>query len=136
MIPDAEKTISSYLRDHPDVSALSTRIVGKTPPATAEPWVRVTELDAPAAAASRADHLISFLVQLDVYAGATGGQPEAKTHARTIRAALHAMPGVHDETVVTQVRVIGWLRAPDPDFEPARDRVIITASVIAHEAPA
>lgn len=133
MIPDAEKLVSNYLRNHFDVAALAARVVGKTPATTTTAWVRVTQLAANADLDSRADHLVNFMVQLDCYAGSTGGQPEANLLARTVREALHEMP---DETfvdaVVSSARFVGMLRLPDQDFEPARERVVLTAQVYAH----
>jgi hypothetical protein len=135
LIPDAEKVVSKYLREHADVVPLGTRFVGKTPDDITSSWVRVTQLDASPPPDSRADHLIRYLLQFDVYAGA-GGQPEANLNTRTIRAALNDMPGLHDDAVVTAVRFAGQLRRPDTDFENARERVILTAQIWAHAAPA
>lgn len=139
MIVDIEKLTSKYLRADPDIIAIGTRIRAVTPAAqsggTAEPWTRLTMLDAQSATRSRADHLIDYMVQADVYAGSTGGQPEALTHARTVREVLHRMPGLHPDGVVTSVRFTGMIRLPDGDFEPARERVVITAEIIAHPVP-
>lgn len=139
MIPDIEKVAGSYLRADSAVAAIvGRRIVGKTPSSVGEAWVRVTQLDARDAPDSRAEHLINYLLQFDCFAGyeppddAGHGQPEANLLARTVRDALWDMPGVHDDTVVTSVRFTGMTRIPDTDFEPARERVILTASIHAH----
>lgn len=134
LIPDAEKVTSYYLRQHPAVVALDARIVGKTPSSTAAPWVRVTQLDASQDDTSQFDHLVEFYLQLDCYAGATGGQPEASLLARTVRAAVIDMPGEHDDCIVTRARISGAARVPDQALEPARERVIVTAIVTAHPA--
>jgi hypothetical protein len=135
VIPDGEKITSRYLREHADVAALVDRVVGKTPDTTSTPWVRLTQLDATNAPGSRREHLISYLLQLDCYAGADGGQPEAKLLARTVRAALELMPdATHDGAVCTSVRIVGDVRRPDTDFEKARERVILTAIVHLHAA--
>ncbi len=110
-------------------------MVGKTPGSQVEPWVQVTWLSATNAAMLPVDHLTTSLVQLDCYAGKEGGQPEAKLLARTVRAALDVMPDSDFEDIeVTAVRFVGFLRAPDIEgYEPARERVILTAEVTAHE---
>lgn len=133
MIVDIERLVSGYLRAHPDVIALGTRVRSTTPGeqtgGVAAPWVRVRMLDS--RRVSRANWLINYMVQLDVYAGATGGQPQANVHALTIDAVLDAMPGEHTEGVVTKATT-ALARIPDGDFEPARERVIITAEIYAH----
>lgn len=137
LIPDAEKIVSRYLRVHPDVSTLGARIVGKSPDRRDTPWVRITQLDASNEPRSRVEHLISFLLQFDCYAGRDGGQPEASMLARTVRAALHAMPDArHEEAVVTQVTFTSMIRNPDLDIEPARERVILGAIVRIHAVSA
>jgi len=135
MIPDGEKLVSGYLRTHPAVVALDTRIVATTPDEDKRDttWVKLTQLDATNEARSRPEHLISFLLQLDCYAGKDGGQPEAVLLARTVRAALVAMPEVsHDGAAVTQARVLSHARIPDTAFEKARERVILTVDVKLH----
>lgn len=136
LIPDAEKVVSNYLREHEAVAAACPRIVatmpGESTGGTSSAWVRVIELAGSAQSDSKADHLITFLLQFDCYAGATGGQPEAKLIARTVRAALNDMPGTHEGGVVTSARIVGWRRLPDTDLEPARERVIVTATVVMH----
>lgn len=135
MIADSERAVSHYLLDDEDVAALvGRRIVGKPPDSQDEPWVQVTWLTAANDANLPVDYLTTSLVQLDCYAGKMGGQPEAKLIARTVRAALDEMPEeTFDEIEVTAVRFVGFARVPDTQgFEPARERVIITAQVTAH----
>lgn len=138
MIPDAEAIITAHLKAHADVTALGARIVGRTPSATKAPWARLTQLDASNDTSSRAEHLVSYLLQLDCYAGddamdAHDGQGEASLLARTVRAVLHAMPDQsHVGVVVTQVTFPSLLRLPDQDFEPAMERVVLTADVRMH----
>jgi hypothetical protein len=132
LIPDGERLVSNYLREHTDVSAIATRVVGKPPPSFEDPWVQVTLLDAANQANSQPEHLINYLIQCDCYAGEDGGQPEAKLLAFTVRAALDAMPGTHDDVVVSSVRFTGMARVPDPDHSPTRERVILTAIVWAY----
>lgn len=137
MIPYAQKVVSDFLRPR-----LAVRVVAH-PPAEGdrdEPWIQVTQLDAPQAPNDPADRLVEFYFQFDCYAGADGGMPEAERISRTLRDHLHLMPGQHDAptvdddaVVVSCVTIIGASSQPDTDaFEPARDRFVVTASVYAH----
>lgn len=133
MIPDIEKIVGGYLRTHADVVALGARVVGKTPQGTDTPWIRLTQLDDRAVGGHRSDHLIEYLLQLDIYAGKDGGQPEASLLNRTVREALRTMPGVHADATITGVDFVSAPRIPDDDdFEPARERYIRTVIVWAH----
>lgn len=123
LIPDIERVASDYLRTHADIVALSTRIVGKTPDSKTTSWVRVTELDSPQV--NHPDHLVEFMVQCDCYAGATGGQPEVKTLARTVRAVMGTLPNAG-------VTALGGPRGLDTDLEPARDNKVEVFLVYAH----
>lgn len=129
MIADLEKIASGWLREQTEL-----RVVGKPPSDTETPWVQVVQLDATDEANSRAEHLISYLMQFDVYSGRGGGQPEANTLGRRVRAALHELPGVRDGAVVTATRVVGDARIPDPTFTPARERRVLSATIWAHQA--
>lgn len=124
---DVEKVLSKYLRDQ-----TKERIVGKTPESTDTSWVRLTLLDDPAVEGHRSDHLIEAYVQLDCYAGKSGGQPEANNLSLTIRQALveiadHTLEGATASGSFPRRR-----RSPDPEFTPARERVIVTARVWMH----
>lgn len=134
MIPYAEKIVSDFLRDHEAVVALGARVVSKPPPSRATPWVRVTKLDALNDRRSTPEHLIDFLLQFDCYASDDNGVPEASLLGRTVRAALHDdLPGTTlADAVVTSVRITGDTRLPDPSFEPARERVVLTAAIHIH----
>lgn len=127
--------MSRYLREHDAVEALGARVVAKTPDNVETAWIRVTQLDDRAVGDSRSDHLIEFMLQLDIYAGRNGGQPEASLLNRTVREALKEMPGEHDDAVVTGVRFVSAPRIPDDQFEPARERYARTIIVWAHPAP-
>lgn len=127
MIPDAEKVISKHLRDETD-----ERVVGKTPENTDESWVRLTLLDDPAVDGARHEHLIEAFVQLDCYAGREGGQPEANLLSRAIRAGVVDMPNHEHEDVTVTGATARRRRSPDPEFAPARERVIVTARVWMH----
>lgn len=133
LIPDVEKITGKYLREHPAIVALDTRIVGKPPDSRDTSWVQLVMLDASKEQISRPEHLISNLLQLDCYAGEDGGQPEAVLLGRTVRAVLNAMPDAqHADAVCSSVRIVGMTRRPDTAIEPARDRVILTADVKLH----
>jgi hypothetical protein len=135
LIPDAELAVGAYLRTHDDIEALGARVLGKTPADTGRPWVRLTQLDAREAGNSRVEHLIGFLVQLDCYADTDNEQGDAVVLGRSVRAALNQLPNtIVSGAVVTRVEFIGHTRLPDPDFEPARERVIITAEIHMHAA--
>lgn len=131
LVPDVERLAYLYLKERQEVQALNTRLVGRTPEDTSRPWTRLTLLDQ-GGASLPVEHLVSSLLQADVYAGS---QAQVLLHARTIRAVLVEMPKAsHAGAVVTRVRVIGMPRIPDTDFEPARERVILTVAIHAHPA--
>lgn len=125
---DAEKVVYDYLDAHPSVA---TRVVGRTPGDVDGTWIVLTQLDAQAVAGHRSDHVVDYLLQFAIYAG---GRPELWTLALATRAALKDMPGVHDNAVVTGVIFTGMARVPDTDFKKPKERVILTARVIAHPA--
>ena len=130
-IPDLEKVASDYLRTYAALVSLGARVVGKSPSNTDAPWVRVTQLDA--SSDHRSDHLVDYLLQLDCYAGRTGGQPEANSLGRSVRKALVEMPDASHSAEVSGVMITGHARVPDTDVdEPARERVVISAVVWAH----
>lgn len=135
--PDVERIVMTHLREHDDVAAIvGRRVVVQTPSSTDTPWIRVEQLDAPSDARSPVDHLVGYLLQFDCYAGGDGGRPEATLLGRTVRAVLSAMPQAeHEGAVITSAKIAGHSRIPDAiDFEPARERVIITALI--HARPA
>lgn len=140
-IPDAEAVIGSYLREHPDIAALNARVAGTLPGAQSEqvaPWVRLTQLAA--TDVGGVERLIDYLVQFDCYAGATAtrdyvGQAAASTLARTVRAVLKAVQGeTYGGVVITSVGFQSMVRLPDTDFEPARERFVLTAAIHCHAA--
>jgi hypothetical protein len=136
LVPDGEKIVSKYLREQPDVRMIvGDRVLNKTPENQAQPWVRFTCLDASNQPRSKAERLISYLIQFDCYAGAdeTVARAEASLLVRTVRAALHVMPDqTFPDAVVTSVRFTSMFRRPDTDLEPARERWILDAVVHMH----
>lgn len=129
---DAERLVADYLRDDDEVAAIAgRRVVGKSPSDTVPAWVRLVQLDESHDDVS--DYSSGHYLQLDCYAGRDGGQPEAAALGRAVRSALVRMPGLSNEHgIVTGVQVNGHGRIPDVDFEEARERVIVTATVWAH----
>lgn len=128
MTADIEKALIGYL-----ASRAGARVVSRTPDLTTTPWVRVTLLDSPPTPAQpHVDWLVDAMCQFDCYAG-TGGQGEANLTMRTVRAALVDAPNAQIPGVeVSSVRILGALRNPDSDFEPARERYALTASIVHH----
>jgi hypothetical protein len=128
LVPDIEKLVTLHLR-----GVLTTRVEIATPKNRSTPWVRVTQLDG--RSRDIADHLVAYTCQFDCYAGDVDRQQQigqANTLGREVRAELHGLPGTHDDGTVTGVNVYNHIRIPDTDFEPARQRVILTATVWAH----
>jgi Protein of unknown function (DUF3168) len=129
VIPDMELIVTAYLKGE-----TGERIVAEPPSNLDTPWVRLTLLDAANEAASRHDHLLAHMLQLECYAGSTknGAQAEAHDLCVAVREALGQMEGEHGDAVVTAVRFAGMVRVPDTKLEPARQRYILTAHVYAH----
>lgn len=138
LVPYAQKLVSDYLRDHPAIVALDgpPRVVAKTPGDMSTAWVRVTRLDA--SQNDIADHLTTFLMQFDCYAGDEGGIPEATLLGRTVRAVLGDIASHdHSGAVFTGCRITGDASVPDTSVdEPARDRTILTALLWGHAVSA
>lgn len=136
VIPDAEVLIGGWLRTHPDIMDLDARVAPRTPDSTSKPWIRVTVIDDGDSTVGH-DHLIEYMVQLDCYAGneamaAYTAQAEASLLYRTARAVLKSKKGTRsDGVVVTSVECRG-ARVPDTSVEPARERFLATATVMAH----
>lgn len=136
MIPDCERIVSDYLRDHDAVVDTGARIVAHTPKEENrdEPWVRVTQLDAEDRS-KPADHLIEFYVQFDCYAGKEDGQPEAIRVMRAVRQALFELDDLNHQdhdAVVTGAQVTGGRRGLADEFAPARSVYYLSATVWAH----
>lgn len=131
---NAEKLVADHLRADAAVAALvGRRVLAYPPDSIAEPWVRVRQIDAPEHPQGGGDHLVGYLIQLDCYAGATGGQPEASAVCRAVRRSLKEIEGTHDEGISTGARISGGgSRIDDTDIEPARERYIMTAQVWCH----
>lgn len=144
-IPDAERLVSDYLRMLPElavlvpspVDAARARIVGQPPRENGDvAWVRVTKLDATATGQlRREERLVSYMLQFDCYAGSEGGHPQATAIGLAVRAAIVDVPNrAHEGVVVTLATIVGDIRLPDTAYEPARERVVLTADIRMHTA--
>lgn len=133
MNADPEVAISSYLRD-----ALDARVSADPPPQREtfeDPWVQYVLLDAPSVGA--ADRLVAAFLDLDVYAGSGNDRAEASELARATRRAIVAIRGVvlaePEPVVFSKSEIDGYRRLPDEDFEKARERYIVTATIWMHD---
>jgi hypothetical protein len=138
VILDAKEIVRSYALGQPVIEDLEARVVGKTPETMTKPWVRITLLDPQnATGINRVEHLISYYLQLDCYAGAKGGEPEAFKLAQGVRAALvEGLPEADLEgAVVTDVAALSMPHVPDDDFKPPRDRFILDVEIHMHPRP-
>jgi hypothetical protein len=125
-VVDAEKLVSFYLRDE------GFRVVGSPPADRSSAWVRLQQIAD--TDLSRPQYLVQAQLQLDCYAGAAGGQPEAIGLALSVREALERLEGEGPHGVVTATQFRGQNRLPDPTFEPPRERVILQVLVTSHPA--
>jgi hypothetical protein len=135
-IPDLERIAGDFLREHPGIQPLA-RVSGTLPKSFASAWVKVCQLDARPEQTFTAEHLISYLIQLDCYAGSDpeGAQAQAATLARAARAAIHQLAGqTVDGAAVGRVAVTADARIPDTSFAPPRERRIVTVEIHAHVA--
>ena len=127
---NAEKLIAIALRADPALS--DARFVATTPSRTDTPWVRITQLDATDDATSSVERWIEYYLQLDIYAGADGGVPEANNLNRLCRLSLKALQGttLGTDAVVSEVRFTSNPRIPDSDVdEPARERFVLDTTI-------
>ncbi len=137
LLIDAEDVIGDYLRNHPDVSALTEQVMGIPPGDSQTPWVVVTQLDV-ADLGHGLEHLTEHMIQFDCFAGKQAtteyrAQAEANELAYTVRAALKDLQGqTLSGAVVTSVVFTGMIRLPDTTFEPARQCVHLTADITMH----
>lgn len=133
MTPDVEALVGAFLRANSQIQVLvGSRVVGRTPTTTTDPWIRITQIDDTTRSPV---HLVTVFLQLDCYGGddPDSAQREASVLARTVRQVLEALPGpVDDGAVVAAVTFSGLRRVPDTEFKPARERYILDADVTVH----
>lgn len=135
----AEPVLIAYLNGHADVNALGARAATKTPSTHVNPWIRVTLLDV--RALGNGDFVHDNLVQFDCFAGdnamkAHTGPQEALDLVTAVRGALFEINGQIigdvDTAIVSGVVFTGQHQLPDTISEPARDRYVLTASIVMH----
>jgi hypothetical protein len=137
LLLNVEPLIGAYLKGVSGVSALEARVVSKTPGTTDKPWVRITLLDASNATGTRqAEHLVAYYLQLDCYAGSSGGREDAFALAQAVRASLVDLPDLQPlpNAVVTDVAPLSMPRIPDGDLG-GRERYILDIEIYAHPRP-
>lgn len=139
-IVDLERVTGDFLRDHADIAAFDARVSGQLPRSFTRPWIKVAQLDAKDAASTfgpKPEHLVSYLLQLDCYAGSdpNNAQAEASALARAARAALHTLPNqTLSGVTVANVIVVSHVHLPDMVFDPPRERYVLTVELHAHAA--
>ena len=135
MTPDVEKITGAYLRSESAIIALvDDRVGGKHPRSTDTPWVKIVQIG-DTVIQNNPVYFTAVKLQIDCY----GGEDEYTAHgeasllARTVRQSLSVMADdTHTGAVVTDVKFGALSRIPDTDFEPARERFILTADVYSH----
>lgn len=140
--PDLEQIVGGYLRGHSAVSALTTRVVARTPSDTGPAWVKYGLLGERPARGSSVLHLVGYVMQFDCYAGRTRNEREAAFRlAATVKAALADLVGLYGDVsngpaVITGVPAdrLSSSRIQDDSLDPALERYIVTATVYAHAA--
>ena len=132
-ILDMVAIVGEYLRSQESVSDLvDDRVSHKTPETLDKPWVRITQLDARNETGTReVEHLVSYYLQIDSYAGKANRYAEATDLAIAVRAALVVLPKASlDGAVATDVGFLSMPSDPDPDV--GRERLITDVEIFAH----
>jgi hypothetical protein len=140
LLLDAVAIVGDYLRVHPVVSGLvGDRVSHRSPDEESrdEAWVRITQLDAANVTGNRqVEHLVSYYLQIDCYAGADNRYAEAFDLVAAVRAALVAITQAElDGAVATDVAFASMPSQPDGDLKPARERQILDAEIFMHPRP-
>lgn len=131
---DIERLVGMYLRDN------GIRAVTETPNDKTDGWVRYMLISEPEAALLPTRWIVEPLVQIDVYASASGLNgsqiAEIADAKETVIALFGVMPNEsHEEGVVTATKVLTSSRTPDTVLEKARQRYIIQVRIWAHPHP-
>lgn len=106
VLPDAELLTVAWLQTIDELANLYAGVYTEIPASPALPLIRVMRVGGTPAVRQ---HLDVARLQIDVYAD-RGEKQAAHDLARLVQAAMHTMPGVHDEGVVTCVEdgVFRW----------------------------
>jgi hypothetical protein len=106
VLPDAELLTVTWLQTVDELANLYAGIYTEIPADPTLPVIRVVRVGG---TPTVRQHLDVARLQIDVYAD-RGEKQSAHDLARLVQAALHEMPGVHDEGVVTCVEdgVFRW----------------------------
>jgi hypothetical protein len=130
LLPSVEILTVAHLKAHPDVAALVGTRVGTELYAGTQPAVWLSLVTGEE---RFRNHLAAQLVDVRSYGGT---KAQADVLARTVHAAMHAMPGSHAQGIVTAVGATampGWI--PDEGFSPPRPRYVGTYVVTLHPHP-
>lgn len=106
VLPDVELLTVAWLQGIDELANLYAGIYTEIPADPTLPLVRVIRIGG---SPTVRQHLDAARLQIDTYAD-RGEKQAAHDLARLVQAAMHAMPGVHDEGVVTCVEdgVFQW----------------------------
>lgn len=106
VLPDAELLTVTWLAGIDEIANLYASVYTEIPPDLTLPLVRVIRVGG---APVVPYHLDVARLQIDTYAD-RGEKQAAHDLARLVQAAMHTMPGAHDEGVVTYVEdgVFAW----------------------------
>lgn len=107
VLPDVELLVTAWLAEVDELANLYAHIGTEIPTEATLPVIRILRVGGSAVIRQ---HLDSARVQVDVWAD---GKQAAHDLARLTQAAMHELPGSHDEGVVTAVEdgVFAW--SPD-----------------------
>jgi hypothetical protein len=107
VLPDVELLTVTWLADTDEIANLYAHIGTEIPADPALPIIRILRVGGSTVIRQ---HLDAARVQVDVWAAS---KQAAHDLARLVQAAMHELPGVHDEAIVTCVEdgVFRW--APD-----------------------
>lgn len=135
LLPDAERLLSAWLRDQPELADLvDDRVYTILPHDKAFPLVRLVRVSG-AASLSRPLVLDEAHIQFDVWGTV---KAQAFEVAATVRALLsERLIGAHDLGVVQNVTHGPLQYLPDGDFEPAKPRYLfdVVVRTRAHPSP-
>lgn len=130
MTVDAERLVSRWLRERPDIQAIvADRVVTVVPNRAVFPFLKVTQI-AGSPVFSRPLYLDEALLQLDAYGGP---KVLARQLIDTARQALaDEFVGTHVEGAVTCVTFGDLSYIPDDAYLPPQPRFLAMASVYTH----